>query len=63
MSDCHSRYVLAARLRVVNELAQFRVDNSDERLASLKAAIDSWHDEVGAWSKANMSEPSKQKLS
>lgn len=63
MSDCHQAKVRAARQRVVDELARFRLDDSEERLAALKAAINEWHDKVGAWSKANTIEPSNQNLS
>lgn len=63
MRDCHREKVRAARQRVVDALAQFRVDSSDDRLAALKAAIENWHSMVGAWSKANTIEPTKQNLS
>lgn len=61
--DCHREKVLAARRRVVDELAQFRADSSDVSLATLKAAIDDWHDMVAAWSKAGAAGPTKQNLS
>ena len=38
-------------------------DSSDKRLGHLKAAIDYWHDAVGAWSGAKPIEPGKQNLS
>lgn len=63
MSDCFQKKVQAARQRVVDELAQFRVDSSDQRVASLKAAIDNWHHEVGAWGDANTVKPSQENLS
>jgi len=63
MSDHHSENVRAARQRVIDELAMFRVDSSDKRLGHLKAAIDYWHDAVGAWSGAKPIEPGKQNLS
>lgn len=63
MSDCHQAKVRAARQRVVDELARFRLDDSDERLTALKAAINEWHDKVGAWSQANTIGPSNQNLS
>ncbi len=63
MADCYREKVLAARQRVIDELAQFHTDGSGTRLAALKAAIDTWHDMVGAWSKANVAKPTKQNLS
>lgn len=47
----------------MDELAQFRADSSDVSLATLKAAIDDWHDMVAAWSKAGAAGPTKQNLS
>lgn len=48
---------------MIDEFAMFRVDSSDKRLGHLKAAIDYWHDAVGAWSGAKPIEPGKQNLS
>jgi hypothetical protein len=48
---------------VVDELARFRSDRSNTRLAALKAAMGNWHDEVRAWSEANTAEPTKPDLS
>lgn len=63
MKDCHREKVVAARQRVVDELAEFRADESDERLSALKAAIENWHSMVGAWGKATSAVPTKQNLS
>jgi hypothetical protein len=62
MSNCHCEKVSAARRRVIDELAWFRVDSSEERLTSLKAAIANWHDEVGAWGNANKVKPNEDNL-
>lgn len=62
MVDCYREKVLAAKRRVIDELAQFRTDNSDTRLATLKVAIDNWHNMVGAWSQANTVKPTKRNL-
>jgi hypothetical protein len=62
MVDCYREKVLAARGRVIDELAQFRIDNSDTCLATLKVAIDNWHNMVGAWSQANTVKPTKRNL-
>jgi hypothetical protein len=62
MTDCYREKVLAAKRRVIDELAQFRTDNSDTRLATLKVAIDNWHNMVGAWSQANTVKPTKRNL-
>lgn len=62
MSDCHREKVQAARQQVIERLAHFRADSSEERLASLKAAIDEWHHRVGAWSKAITVVPGSQNL-
>ena len=48
MSDRHAEKVRAAKQRVIDELAKFRDDTSDERLKHLQTAIDHWHGEVGA---------------
>ncbi|OYZ91658.1 MAG: hypothetical protein B7Y08_24495, partial [Rhodospirillales bacterium 24-66-33] len=59
----HREKAQAARQRVIEELTEFRVDSSDERLASLKDAIENWHLVVEASSKASTSSPTKQNLS
>jgi hypothetical protein len=63
MTDCHREKVGLAKQRVVDELARFRSDRSNTRLAALKAAMGNWHDEVRAWSEANTAEPTKPDLS
>lgn len=63
MGDCHSEQVRSARQGIVDELARFWADSSETRLATLKAAIENWHDAVGAWSKIDRIEPPKQDLS
>jgi hypothetical protein len=52
MTECHREKTRAARQRVVDELARFRGDNSEDRLATLNAAIENWHATVGAWNEA-----------
>lgn len=63
MSDCQLECVRRAQRGVTEELALFRIDSSEERLALLKSAINNWHDMVRAWSKANTIEPPKQNIS
>ena len=63
MPYSHREKAQAARQRVIEELTEFRVDSSDERLASLKDAIENWHLVVAASSKASTSSPTKQNLS
>lgn len=63
MSDCHREKVQTARQQVIARLAHFRADSSEERLASLKAAIDEWHHRVEAWSMATAVVPGNQNLS
>lgn len=63
MPYSHGEEAHAARQRVIEELTEFRVDSSDERLASLKDAIENWHLAVAASSKASSSAPTKQNLS
>lgn len=62
MTGCHRDKVGFAKQRVIEEFAQFRKDSSDARLASLKAAIDNWHDKVAAWNEADRAEPIKGNL-
>jgi len=52
MTESHREKVRAARQRVVDELARFRGDNSEDRLAALNAAIENWHATVEAWNEA-----------
>jgi len=52
MTECHREKVGAARQRVVDELARFRGDNAEDRLAALNAAIENWHATVEAWNEA-----------
>ncbi len=63
MVDYHLEKIGLAKQLVVNELAQFREDSSDARLAALKEAIANWHDKVCDWSKAKTLEATKQNLS
>jgi len=63
MPYSHREEARAARQRVIEELTEFRVDSSDERLASLKDAIENWHLVVAASSKASSSAPTKHNLS
>jgi len=63
MSDRHAEKVRAAKQRVIDELAKFRDDTSDERLKHLQTAIDHWRGVVGAWSGTNPVESGKQNLS
>lgn len=64
MTNGHREKARAARQRVVDALARFRADGSDdERLIALRAAIDNWHSMVGAWGKANTTKPTKENLS
>lgn len=59
MSDCQRDKVLVARRRVIEELTLFRIDDSDERLSSLMAAIENWHHQVRLWSAVSGIAPRK----
>ena len=60
MKERHRERVRAARQRVVDELARFRGDNSEDRLAALNAAIENWHATVEAWNEALSAERAQQ---
>lgn len=59
--ECHREKVRAARQRVVDDLAKFRSDSSEERLAALNGAIENWHATVEAWNEV-LSRERVQKL-